>query len=48
MLATAWVDAEGNSLSKYYNPPIITSETATSTTPVKTDKITTLKKNYFN
>ncbi len=47
-LQSAWVDAEWNSLSKYYNPPVITNETATTTTPVKTDKITTLKKNYFN
>jgi len=47
MLATAGTDAEGNSLSTYYNPPVITNETATTTTPAKTDKISTLKKTYF-
>lgn len=46
MLATAGTDTEGNSVSKYYNPPIITTED--TAIPAKTDKITTLKKNYFN
>lgn len=45
MLTEAWYDTEGNSLSKYYNPPILTTED--TATPVKTDKITELKKNYF-
>ena len=44
MLATAWVDAEWNSLSKYYNPPVIIQD---QIAPQKTDKISTLKKNYF-
>lgn len=30
MLATAWVDAEWNSLSKYYNPPIISNDIAST------------------
>jgi len=46
MLATAGTDAEWNSLSTYYNPPVIRNDWAI-TTPVKTDKISTLKKNYF-
>jgi hypothetical protein len=46
MLATAGTDAEWNSLSTYYNPPVIRNAGA-STTPVKTDKISTLKKTYF-
>lgn len=39
MLATAWVDAEWNSLSKYYNPPIISqSQSSTSfITPTTTE-----------
>ncbi len=45
MLATAWTDTEGNSISKYYNPPVILAEKTTA--PIKTDKISTLKKNYF-
>lgn len=45
MLSTAWVDAEWNSLSKYYNPPFITQENVVNNAPV--DKITTLKKKYF-
>lgn len=45
MLATAGTDAEWNSLSTYYNPPVLVAEKTTA--PVKTDKISTLKKNYF-
>ena len=45
MLATAWTDVEWNSLSKYYNPPIIVAEAPKVTTP--TNKRDTYKKNYF-
>lgn len=45
MLATAWVDTEWNSLSKYYNPPFLTQENVVNNAPV--DKITTLKNKYF-
>jgi len=45
MLSTAWVDAEWNSLSKYYNPPFIKQENIVNNAPV--DKITTLKNKYF-
>jgi len=44
-LQSAWVDADWNSLSKYYNPPVIASEQTTPTST--TDKIITLKKKYF-
>lgn len=43
MLATAGTDAEGNSLSTYYNPPVIVDEIKT----LPTNNIETLKKNYF-